>query len=1167
MPVDYEHLGALEHALENSKNQNLYEQLTTAKTKKSKTTGKSPRDTAFASAAQRVINKTESLYHASLKDQQQAHDKIVKDAEDAAKKAAKEHEDELAHPERASQQQSKQAEALVEGMKAMWAKGTLPANVAQLTPVDVGTVDLKGETKKADQTAPGQLSPEISAAAQAEYQRTGQMPAMTTEKVTKLQSQIDEQKSKIQAADQLAGKKHKSFWGDFFDNPLNVGNYVDAAAQAGSGAMDLAARGIDIASRPGYAVSAGWETYSDPDKSMTDVLHSIGGGFTGEKKKSFIDVVKANQPLLANDPNNPGQKIQYDPATKTWGAPKEINPFLAAPVGLAGDVLTNPLTYVGVGTVAEAAKGIQAGTDARAAVDVNNSVIKAAMKTAGQKGVTSIAEKTGKDITEKIAASGGHISGKVTAHEALANDLYAKAIVDGVKAPDALAAVRVAIERQVTAEAAKQKMATLAMNALKNNRRVLNLKVAGKELPLGKVPLVDIPYQGARALKAKAAATEVGQGLSKMFSTRYWFPGETHTLFNKANSMGVHAFTEQHNAIRDAFRGLSKADRIRIADETEKGVSLAGELGTKGHDLGPAQKFFQEVTAHHFQEAQKILGKYASSDEVKDYVYHHYRGGSAAKIRDIKKVRKERFEAGATGADRLTLQEADDLKLRPVREADKILLAHTADHQRQMIREMFNRKMIDTYGHVTDNPILAQKLGLETVKPPKSMKMAPGHALYMHPDIKKVYTGVRDFMGKNDEETNRIWRYFDKGMRGWKMANTTLRPGHHIRNIFGDMFLNYQDGVQNPYRYQQGLRMATGQRSKVKIRVGNQVLNGDDIERLLAASGTNKGFISSEFLEGRNPILNALQGFSQGREMTGRYAHFIDVLVKEGQKANLGANNKAGLYKIATEAGRRVNKWNINYADLTPFERNTMKRVMPFYTWFRKAMPLMVESLATRPGRMQLVPQLNNFLSTAAGINPNDTSELPYPQWLKDVGFARIGDGQEPNVWSLPLPPQDLGRWFGGGNVQSLLHEGLSNINPIAQAGIEWGMGKNIFTGAQLDPNEATYAAHKFGVVQNILDTIDSSNAPANRLNSAFGLGTRNISEKSQLSELRRRQDPLDVQIGKINKDLGNYEVHKLKYGYSVYNKHFKITEKSGFSTAADALIYAIGLNKKEKGK
>jgi hypothetical protein len=50
------------------------------------------------------------------------------------------------------------------------------------------------------------------------------------------------------------------------------------------------------------------------------------------------------------------------------------------------------------------------------------------------------------------------------------------------------------------------------------------------------------------------------------------------------------------------------------------------------------------------------------------------------------------------------------------------------------------------------------------------------------------------------------------------------------------------------------------------------------------------------------------------------------------------------------EAGRLANKWLLDYARLSPTEKTVMKRIFPFYTFYRKTVPLMVESLYTRPG-------------------------------------------------------------------------------------------------------------------------------------------------------------------------------------------------------------------------
>jgi hypothetical protein len=245
-----------------------------------------------------------------------------------------------------------------------------------------------------------------------------------------------------------------------------------------------------------------------------------------------------------------------------------------------------------------------------------------------------------------------------------------------------------------------------------------------------------------------------------------------------------------------------------------------------------------------------------------------------------------------------------------------------------------------------------------------------------------------------------------------------------------------------------------------------------------------------------------------------------------------------------------------------------MKRIAPFYTWTRKAMPLMVEAAATRPGRViSGTTRLNNMISELAGVDPNDTQGVPYPQWLKESGFARISDGSEPNVLSLPMPSQDVNRFVGNGSIDQLAKSTVGALNPGIQWLIERATGKNTFTGSSIDPNMGNYLSEKLGVVQNIKDLIDPNKDLANKIGTLTGIGSRKVTENSQLGELRRQQDPVQAQMSQINKDLGDYEVHKLKYGYSVYNKHWKITEKSGFSTPEDALVYAIGLSNKAKGK
>ena len=171
--------------------------------KKSKTTGKSPQDTAVASLIKKVTGDITKHGVDAYKTQTALSNKAIA----AANKASN------TTPDEASKQQDKQWAALVTGLKVAWEKGTLPKGYDTLTPPEVGTTNLK-ENPPADTAASvtpptGSLTPEVSNALQSEYQRTGQMPPVTTDKVQKLQAQIDESKAKVAAAQALGGgSKH-----------------------------------------------------------------------------------------------------------------------------------------------------------------------------------------------------------------------------------------------------------------------------------------------------------------------------------------------------------------------------------------------------------------------------------------------------------------------------------------------------------------------------------------------------------------------------------------------------------------------------------------------------------------------------------------------------------------------------------------------------------------------------------------------------------------------------------------------------------------------------------------------------------------------------------------------------------------------------------------------
>tara|TARA_R100000995_G_scaffold71800_1_gene40469 strand:- start:178 stop:1047 length:870 start_codon:yes stop_codon:yes gene_type:complete len=93
-------------------------------------------------------------------------------------------------------------------------------------------------------------------------------------------------------------------------------------------------------------------------------------------------------------------------------------------------------------------------------------------------------------------------------------------------------------------------------------------------------------------------------------------------------------------------------------------------------------------------------------------------------------------------------------------------------------------------------------------------------------------------------------------------------------------------------------------------------------------------------------------------------------------------------------------KYHFDYDDLSNFERGVIKRLVPFYTWTKKALPLMFEELGNNPRKMA------QYLKVKNNIERGQEKDTVVPEY-----FIRQGGIQLPysykgeNMWILPDLP------------------------------------------------------------------------------------------------------------------------------------------------------------------
>ena len=226
-----------------------------------------------------------------------------------------------------------------------------------------------------------------------------------------------------------------------------------------------------------------------------------------------------------------------------------------------------------------------------------------------------------------------------------------------------------------------------------------------------------------------------------------------------------------------------------------------------------------------------------------------------------------------------------------------------------------------------------------------------------------------------------FWRGYDKThnlLRAYMIA----KPGFHGRNFFSGAFMNHLAGM-NPMNYGRFTKAYWKYQEVEALRLGlpdkaskiRQAMRAKGIENVplqhvqyvreldrAGALGAAGAQVASEFVESNvrvggkrvalsrinpaspnNLYLSKSRDFGMATETLLRGSLGFDVLMKEGTSG---------------QAFDDIMKFHFDYSDLSDFERNVVKRVVPFYTWTRKNLPLMFEMALRKP---QVFNRYNSF--------------------------------------------------------------------------------------------------------------------------------------------------------------------------------------------------------------
>lgn len=313
-----------------------------------------------------------------------------------------------------------------------------------------------------------------------------------------------------------------------------------------------------------------------------------------------------------------------------------------------------------------------------------------------------------------------------------------------------------------------------------------------------------------------------------------------------------------------------------------------------------------------------------------------------------------------------------------------------------------------------------------------------------------------------------VW---DRVQGAWKFAATQPNPGFHLRNFFGDM--------QNAYLATPGQRLPRNVKDAARVlaHVGREEQALRTLGRVVADKGG--GFETKRY--GRVTHAEAAKQLERvGGIRAGFAARELHDLLEAGKKGKVGGradrlrrwvNNREDVFRAATaiEAVKRGASWedaaafaaryHFDYSDLTELERKVLRRVMPFYTFSARNIPLQWQSVITRPGKFAQYEKVREELAKAFGYQDGWEQDLPERE-QRGVPFPVVLGGKRVTISLGPsgLPITDLNEFPVTRNpvkqADEWIDRAMSLVTPGIKTPVELWSNMSFFFRDQIEKEE-----------------------------------------------------------------------------------------------------------------
>jgi hypothetical protein len=718
-----------------------------------------------------------------------------------------------------------------------------------------------------------------------------------------------------------------------------------------------------------------------------------------------------------------------------------------------------------IGSPTGFAKGFAAGLSGKKKTTFSDVLGQGGMKNSAAKGVLGLVLDIGLDPTTyltlgtgtlaKGALKGGEATVKAVkvAEEAGKLAKIGKAAEEGSKAEH----VASTLLRDASGQATKLNPARLAENAAMDAQRARALGEAaapvGQDLARigeqGVEKLAPFRYAAPGARGAETLALDAGKvAEGAQAAGRAIETGAARAGAGAASGL-ADPLTKRVAELRFMGKPIIQSERAYKAGQAVsagvKGSSigrLVGDTFKVGHGLDPEVHNLQRISsgvgrqrvddlareardvfAHTSKEEEKAI-RAAIQDGTVDTLAPELR--DAAKWTQGKLDEMARLESGSQRAGKLSDAKFEDIKHYNWGKEEIF------DRAPQNLVAQYDRVIRKDQYRIFENEV---------------MKRFPGES----PEIKKALQRSKEIFGVNGEVSARWQSFMNQAQAPWKRWVTSYRPGFHVRNLLGDAFNAHLAGT-HPKWFEKAAKMvgveAGDEAGRTTIKMGDHIFTKPEVERLYRKGGLETSFIETEVTGGHERgLAHTITNFGEKREKYVRMATFMDSMDK-GLKRGLSID------RAVEEAAGRVRKYHFDYSELTQAERK-LRTFIPFYTYTRKELPVLLEHTLTTPGKMAKVPKITSALSQMMGVPHDPDDPFPgldamLPEYLKDQSLFSLPGGRV----SAPGIPSDMLSML---SPKGFMEQTASNLTPLIKAPYELATQKRFPSGAPQNDNLIRY--------------------------------------------------------------------------------------------------------------